>query len=114
MQGAVDAQSSVSGRVAIAEGSEIINSTIRGPVIIGQNCRIENSFIGPYTSIADGVQLQDTDIEHSVILQGSKILNIQQRIVDSVIGQRAKLTVAPQRPKALRFLIGDDSQIEVL
>lgn len=114
LQGAVDAQSSVSGRVAIAEGSEIINSTIRGPVIIGQNCRIENSFIGPYTSIADGVQLQDTDIEHSVILQGSKILNIQQRIVDSVIGQRAKLTVAPQRPKALRFLIGDDSQIEVL
>ncbi len=114
LQGQIDTQSSLSGRVAIAEGSEIINSTIRGPVMIGQNCRIENSFIGPYTSIADGVQLQDADIEHSVILQGAKILNIQQRIVDSVIGQRAKLTLAPQRPKALRFLIGDDSQIEVL
>ena len=114
LQGKIDDHSSLSGRVAIAEGSEIINSTIRGPVTIGQSCRIENSFIGPYTSIADGVQLQDADIEHSVILQGAKILNIQQRIVDSVIGQRAKLTLAPQRPKALRFLIGDDSQIEVL
>ena len=48
-----------------------------------------------------------------MILKGAKIIGIQQRIVDSVIGQRVKLILAPQRPKALRFLIGDDSQIEL-
>ncbi len=48
-----------------------------------------------------------------MILQGAKVVGIHQRIVDSVIGQRAQLTVAPQRPKALRFMIGDDSQIEL-
>jgi glucose-1-phosphate thymidylyltransferase len=58
--------------------------------------------------------LIDADLEHSVILQGAKIEGIHQRIVDSVIGQRARMSIAPQRPKALRFLIGDDCQIEVV
>jgi glucose-1-phosphate thymidylyltransferase len=82
-------------------------------VLIGENCRIENCFIGPYSSIADRVTMIDADVEHSVILQGAKILGIHQRIVDSVIGQRAQLINAPARPKALRFMIGDDSQIEL-
>jgi glucose-1-phosphate thymidylyltransferase len=57
--------------------------------------------------------LIDADLEHSVILRGAKIDRIQQRLVDSVIGRRAKLTVASRRPKALRFMIGDDSQVEL-
>jgi glucose-1-phosphate thymidylyltransferase len=109
-----DATSQIIGRVQIGEGTEIINSTVRGPVVIGENCRIENCFIGPYSSIADRVTMIDADIEHSVILQGAKISGIHQRIVDSVIGQRAQLVNAPPRPKALRFMIGDDSQIELV
>lgn len=111
-QGLIDDASQIIGRVAIAPSSEIINSTIRGPVIIGANCRIDNCFIGPYTSIANGVHLEQVDLEHSVILEGATIMGIRQRLVDSVIGQRAKLSVTPRKPTALRFLIGDDSQIE--
>lgn len=113
-QGELDDRSQVIGRVEIGAGSRILNSTIRGPVVIGRNCHLENCFIGPYSSIADGVTLIDADLEHSVILQGAQIAGIHQRIVDSVVGQRAKLTTAPQRPKALRFMIGDDCQIEVV
>lgn len=109
-----DENSRVIGRVSIGADTEIINSTIRGPVVIGSGCRIENCFIGPYTSIADGVVLEDADIEHSVFLAGSKAVGIEQRIVDSLVGQRAQLTVAPQRPKAMRFMIGDDSKIELV
>lgn len=111
--GEIDAQSQVIGRVQIGMRSQIINCTIRGPVVIGNDCYLENCFIGPYTSIADQVTLIDIDIEHSVILQSAQITRIPQRIIDSVIGQRANITVAPRRPKALRFLIGDDSQIEL-
>lgn len=111
--GNVDSHSQIVGRVAVGSGSKIVNSTIRGPAIVGSDCHIENCFIGPYTSIADGVTLRETDLEHSVILREAKVLGIHQRIVDSVVGQRAKLEVAPQRPKALRFLIGDDSHIEL-
>ncbi len=113
IQGQVDAASKISGRVQICAGSRIINCTIRGPVVIGNNCHLENCFIGPYSSIGDAVKLVDADLEHSVILQGATIVGIHQRIVDSVIGQRVQLRVAPQRPKALRFMIGDDCQIEL-
>ncbi|WP_066377103.1 glucose-1-phosphate thymidylyltransferase [Anabaena sp. CA = ATCC 33047] len=111
--GEVDGKSQIIGRVQLGVNSKIINCTIRGPVVIGSNCYLENCFIGPYSSIADNTTLIDTDLEHSVILEGAKIVGINQRIIDSVIGQRAQLTIAPRRPKALRFLIGDDCQIEL-
>jgi glucose-1-phosphate thymidylyltransferase len=113
VEGDVDAQSQIIGRVQIGQGSKVVNCTIRGPVIIGENCHLENCFIGPYTSVANQVTLIEADLEHSVILQGAKIDAIQHRIVDSVIGQRAHLRAAPRRPKALRFMIGDDCQIEL-
>ncbi|WP_315788012.1 glucose-1-phosphate thymidylyltransferase [Fischerella sp. JS2] len=111
--GEIDAESNIIGRVQIGTHSQLVNTTIRGPVVIGSNCYLENCFIGPYTSIADNTQLIESDIEHSVVLEGAKITRIHQRIIDSVIGQRAQLTTAPQRPKALRFMIGDDCQIEL-
>lgn len=113
MLGEVDEKSQVIGRVQIGPRSRVVNCTIRGPVTIGSDCYLENCFVGPYSSVADQVTLIDADLEHSVILQGAKVVGIHQRIVDSVIGQRAHLKVAPQRPKALRFLIGDDCQIEL-
>ncbi len=111
--GEIDTQSHIIGRVQIGANSKIVNTTIRGPVIIGNNCYLENCFIGPYTSIADNTKLIESDIEHSVVLEGAKITGIHQRIIDSVIGQRAQLTTALRRPKALRFMIGDDCQIEL-
>ncbi len=114
VNGEIDNLSQIIGRVQIGSGSKIINSTIRGPVIIGEGCHIENCFIGPYTSVANRVILREADLEHSVILKEAKVIGIHQRIVDSVIGQRVKLEVAPQRPKALRFMIGDDSHIELV
>jgi glucose-1-phosphate thymidylyltransferase len=111
--GELDAQTQISGRVQVGKGSRLINCMVRGPVTIGQNCHLENCFIGPFSSVANDVKLVDVDIEHSVILEGAQITGIHQRIVDSVIGQRACLKAAPQRPKAMRFMIGDDSQIEL-
>ncbi|WP_392479366.1 glucose-1-phosphate thymidylyltransferase [Nostoc sp. C110] len=113
VMGEIDSQSQIIGRVKIGAKSKVINCTIRGPVVIGSDCHLENCFIGPYSSIANNVTLIDTDLEHSVILEGAKIAGIHQRIIDSVIGQRAQLSLAPPRPKALRFLIGDDCQIEL-
>jgi glucose-1-phosphate thymidylyltransferase len=112
--GTVDDCSQVIGRVQIGKNTQVINSTIRGPVVIGENCRIENCFIGPYSSIANEVTLIHTDLEHSVLLEGATVTGVRQRIVDSLIGQRAQIKEAPQRPKALRFMIGDDSQVELV
>ena len=112
-EGAIDNESKISGRVHVGEGSQVNNTMIRGPVTIGKNCKIQNCYIGPYTSIADNTNLIDIDIEHSVVLQGATLEGISDRIVDSLIGERAHLKAAPKRPKALRFMIGDDSKIEL-
>ena len=114
IKGDIDSKTQVIGRVQIGSKSRIINCTIRGPVTIGSDCYLENCFVGPYSSVANQVTLIDADLEHSVILQGAKVIGVRQRIVDSVVGQRAQLKVAPQHPKALRFLIGDDSQLELV
>lgn len=112
--GAVDEATQISGRVRIGKGSKIVNSTIRGPVAIGENCYIENCFIGSYSSIANGVRLIDVEMDHSVVLEGAVIEELHQRIVDSLIGRRARLIHSPKRPKASRFMIGDDCQIELI
>ena len=112
-QGTIDSQSQVIGRVHIEPGAKIINSTIRGPVVIGANCHIEDSFIGPYSSIADNVKLVHVDLEHSVLLGGTEITDVHQRIVDSLVGRRTKIVEAPKRPTAIRLMIGDDSTLEL-
>ncbi|MEO1446127.1 MAG: glucose-1-phosphate thymidylyltransferase, partial [Cyanobacteria bacterium J06635_11] len=65
------------------------------------------------TSIASDVTMSNVELDHSVVLQGATISGIKRRIVDSLIGERAKLTVTDHRPKALRFMVGDDSKIEL-
>ncbi|CAD5931537.1 glucose-1-phosphate thymidylyltransferase [Planktothrix agardhii] len=109
----IDEKSQILGRVKIGKNTKLVNCSVRGPVIIGENCYLENCFVGPYSSIDNKVTLIDAEIEHSVILSEAKIIGINQRIVDTVIGRRASLSTAPQRPKALRFMIGDDSQVEL-
>lgn len=113
IKGDVDENSTISGRVVIGKGSKLQNCTVRGPVVIGENCVLENCFVGSYTSIAEASHLRDVEIDHSVVLKGAKISGIQRRIVDSLIGERATLIVKDHRPKALRFMVGDDSTIEL-
>lgn len=109
--GTLDAESRISGRVRIGEGSELNGTIVRGPVVIGAGCRITDSFIGPYTSISDGVQIDGAEIEHSIILDGSRIERPGSRIEDSLIGRNVSVSRAPSRPVALRLLLGDDSEV---
>ena len=111
--GIVDDATQISGRVRIGSGTTIVNSTIRGPVVIGDNCHIENCFVGAYSSIANGVKMVDVEMDHSVVLEDAVIEELHQRIVDSLIGRRAKLVHSPKRPKASRFMVGDDCVIEL-
>jgi glucose-1-phosphate thymidylyltransferase len=113
-EGSVDSKSSIEGRVVIQQGAEIINSVIRGPAIIGKNTKIINSFVGPYTSIYYDVILQESEIEHSIVLEGSKILDIDNKIVDSLIGKNVEISRSTLKPQAYRFMVGDYSKVGIL
>jgi glucose-1-phosphate thymidylyltransferase len=103
--------SNIWGRVQIGKNSIISkNSVIKGPVIIGKNCRIENAYIGPFTSIGDNCEIMNAEIEDSVILDGCKI-NHSDRIVDSLIGRGVKIHKKKDFPNGKRFVIGDYSEV---
>jgi glucose-1-phosphate thymidylyltransferase len=100
------------GRVEVAKGTVVENSTIRGPVSIAGNCRIVNSFIGPFTSIGSGTVIEDSEIEHSVILDDCRIVNIE-RLLDSIVGRRTEVTAKKNGSKAARIFVGDDARLEL-
>lgn len=108
----VDAESKITGRVEIKEGATIVNSTIRGPVSIDEGCQIRNSLIGPFTSIGAGTVIEDSSVEHSVILEQSRISRID-RLADSLIGTGVELKKADDQFKALRLFVGCDSKLQL-
>lgn len=110
--GSCDAKSHIVGDVVIEKGAKIIDSTIRGPVIIGENSVIKNSYIGPFTSIYHHTTLQNCEIEHSIVLENSSVENIK-RIEDSLVGQNATVVQSRSRPVAYRIMIGDSSRVEI-
>jgi len=104
-------ESKVEGRVAIPESTKIVNSILRGPCVIGDNCTIENSFIGPYTSIGDGTKIVGSSIEYSVILENAQINGVD-RLEESLIGKNAKVT-RNHRNGCLKLHVGDYSEVEI-
>jgi glucose-1-phosphate thymidylyltransferase len=112
IRGSVDGKSQITGRVTIEKGAVVKNSIVRGPAIIGKQTEIVNSFIGPFTSIGDGVSILNSVVEHSVVLNNAFLSGIE-RLEDSLIGKSSKVMKNDSHHKALRLMVGDDSTIEV-
>lgn len=114
INGFVDSNSKVEFKVVISKGAEVINSVIRGPAIIGSDTKIINSFVGPFTSIEHDVRIEESEIEHSIVLEDSVIKGIKGRIEDSLIGKSVEVSTSPLKPKAYRFMLGDSSKVWIL
>jgi glucose-1-phosphate thymidylyltransferase len=110
----IDTHSEIDTRVTIESGAKIINSTIRGPAIIGEGAVIENSYIGPFTSIYHHVTVQNCEIERCIILEHSVIQNLDRCLQDSLIGRHVKVTKADTRPRALKMNLGDNSSVSLI
>ena len=113
IRGAVK-DSEIHGRVIIEEGAKVTGCTIRGPVIIGERTVVHNSYIGPYTSIYYDAEIGNSEIEHSIILEQSKVLDLQGRMEGSLIGKNVQIIRLDHKPKAYRFMVGDNSWIGII
>ena len=112
IDGKVDDASTVDGRVVVESGAIVTNSILRGPLVIGAGARIADSFIGPFSAIGEGCEIVNSEVEHSVIMERSRVIDIQ-RLEDSLIGKEAVVTRSQIRPRALRLMVGDHCQIDV-
>jgi glucose-1-phosphate thymidylyltransferase len=103
----------VEGRVSIARGAVLERCLVRGPVVIGERATIRDAFVGPYTSISDDAVVERAEVEHSIIMERSQVLRLDARLVDSLVGRDAVITRTERKPRAYRFLVGDESRIGI-
>jgi glucose-1-phosphate thymidylyltransferase len=113
VDGSVDAESRVEGKVIVEAGAVVESSVVRGPVIIGARARIVHAYVGPFTSIMNDAEVRESEIEHSIVLEGSTISNLAARIEDSLIGKNVKIYRLPVKPSAYRFMLGDNSEVGI-
>ena len=113
IEGTIDSASRIEGKVVIEAGAVVERSVVRGPVIIGARARIIHAYIGPYTSIMNDVEIRDSEVEHSIVLEGSVISDLANRVEDSLIGKNVKIYRLPVKPSAYRFIIGDNSEVGI-
>jgi glucose-1-phosphate thymidylyltransferase len=105
--------SKVEGRVVIESGARLERTRVRGPAIIGAGSKITDSYIGPYTAIDAEVEVSGSEIEHSIVLKGSQILDLEVRMEGSLLGRNVRLARSEGTPKTLKFLVGDNADISI-
>jgi glucose-1-phosphate thymidylyltransferase len=105
--------SRVEGRVVIEAGAHVERTTVRGPTIIGAGSRIVDSYVGPYSAIDADVTIERSEVEHSIVLSGSRITDLSYRMEASLIGRNVVLASSNSLPKAYRFMVGDNSEIHL-
>jgi glucose-1-phosphate thymidylyltransferase len=99
------------GRVVVEEGARLIRSSVRGPAIIGRGAVIEDAYIGPYSAISSGVVVRRAEVEHSILLEDSRIEDIDARVESSLVGRGVTIARTSEKPRAYRFMVGDSSSI---
>ena len=103
----------IRGRVSIATGTKVNkNSVIKGPALIGRDCLIKGSYIGPYTSVGNNCEIINSGVEDSVVMDGAKLINAGD-IVDSMIGRGAVVEKNKSLPEGSKFIIGDTSWVRI-
>lgn len=113
IRGTVDAHSSIVGKVIVERGARVTNSVVRGPAIIGEECIIEDAYVGPFSSIGNRTTVRRSEVEYSIILRDCKILDVGIRLEGSILGNDVEVVEAMGKPRVHRFMIGDQSRVEV-
>jgi len=113
LDGAVE-DSTVEGRVVLEAGARVVRSAVRGPAIIGAGALIEDAYIGPYSALSSGVVVRRAEVEHSILLEDSRVEDLDARVESSLIGRGATIGRSGAKPRAYRFMVGDSSSIGLL
>ena len=93
--------------------AEIAGAVIRGPAIIGAHAKIDHAYVGPFTSIMNDVEIRGSELAHSIVLEGSVLSDLANRVIDSLIGRNVRIYRQPVKPSAYRFMLGDNSEVGI-
>jgi glucose-1-phosphate thymidylyltransferase len=111
-EGVLD-DSQVDGRVVVAASARLERSTVRGPAIIGAGARLIDAYVGPYTAVGEDCVIESSEVEHSILLAGCQVRRLDGRVESSLLGRNVRISRAERQPRAYRFMLGDNSEIQV-
>jgi glucose-1-phosphate thymidylyltransferase len=106
--------SRVDGRVVIEAGARLERTTVRGPAVIGAGAQLSDCYIGPYTAIGERCQVRNSEVEHSILLAGCTVSDLDGRMESSLLGRNVTVRRGERQPRAYRFMVGDNSDISIL
>ncbi|MFI6789737.1 glucose-1-phosphate thymidylyltransferase [Nonomuraea sp. NPDC050383] len=112
VSGSVDEASELIGRVVVEPGAVVTRSRVVGPAVIGPGARVEDGYVGPFTSIGADCVIARAEIEYSIVLPRSSIRGVS-RIESSLIGHDVEVTPASASPRAHRLVLGDHSKVQI-
>jgi glucose-1-phosphate thymidylyltransferase len=104
-------ESKVEGRVVVAPGARVERSEVRGPAIIGAGAEVVDSYVGPYTSLGENVTIRSSEVEHSILLAGSTVVDLESRLEASLLGRNVSLRRRDGLPRTVSMIVGDRSEI---
>jgi glucose-1-phosphate thymidylyltransferase len=104
----------VDGRVVVEAGALLERATVRGPAIIGAGAVVRDAYIGPYTAVGRNCVIEGSEVEHSILLEGSSVRNLDGRMESSLLGRDVAISRGDRQPRAYRFMVGDKSEIGIL
>ena len=107
-------ESQCDGRVVVEAGARLQRTSVRGPAIIGAGAQLTDCYIGPYTAIGEDCVICEAEVEHSILLAGSSVRNLEGRMESSLLGRNVTISRGVRQPKAYRFMVGDNSEIGIL
>ncbi|WP_431683388.1 glucose-1-phosphate thymidylyltransferase [Kitasatospora sp. KL5] len=111
--GSIDEASTVLGPVVVESGARIVRSHLRGPLIVGAGTLVEDSYIGPHTSIGEDCVLTDAGVSHTILLDRATVTDVNG-IHGSVIGRSARVGISPPGDGRHRLVVGDHTELRVL
>jgi glucose-1-phosphate thymidylyltransferase len=106
--------SQVDGRVVVEAGARLERTTVRGPAIVGADARLSDCYIGPYTAIGERCNISGAEVEHSILLAGCTVCDLDGRMESSLLGRNVTVRRGDRQPRAYRFMVGDNSDISIL
>ena len=106
--------SQIDGRVVIEAGARLERTRVRGPAVIGAGAVLSDCYVGPYTAIGDGCRISASEVEHSILLAGCSVCDLDGRMESSLLGRNVTVRRGERQPRAYRFMVGDNSDISIL
>jgi glucose-1-phosphate thymidylyltransferase len=106
--------SQVDGRVVIEQGARLERTTVRGPAVVGAGTVLTDCYVGPYTAIGENCTIRGAEVEHSILLAGCTVTDLDGRMESSLLGRNVIVRRGDRQPRAYRFMVGDNSDISIL